>query len=533
MAQKKIIPFLGVPGLIGIMLISLLALLAVQWYWVTNAVSLKEAEFDRHVQDAMNAVVHQLQDHDAAHVINHAFSDNSQWIEELARSGNPTAEVRVLSSDGNRDLAEEQENVAIQIVRPGRNADSTHQISMSYQYSIGNGENYREELRNRQEVTVIADSSAHGVYVQSGPGEAFIHAMVQKVLMRDINIHERLDAHSVDSLLAEQLQQRGIQEKFITEVVSEPGSPQEEGVRILTAGLTEEEYGARLFPRDLHPSHHHLVIQFPDRQPTTVRAMGLLLPTSGVLVLVVVLCFGLTLFALRRQKKLSEMKSDFINNMTHELKTPISTISLALQALDDPDMAAPGARERYTRIINEENERLRAHVERVLQTAALERGTMRLNFAEVDAHELIGDAVARTRFPVEERKGSIEYHPEATRPKLRADRIHFAGIVHNLLDNALKYSPEIPEITVRTHNRVGGFELTVQDRGQGMSREVQKRIFEKFYRETRGNVHNVKGFGLGLSYVQAMVRAHRGEISVDSELGKGATFKIFIPQNEA
>lgn len=517
--------------------VALLALLGVQWYWVTNAVSLKEEQFDREVTDAIHRVVERLQDSETAHLITADIRAGDfpadLWVEkEQVHQVNGHKQVRVIQEQHFTGRDGSEENLEIKVVQM-RKPDSG-QVEMAYQYSFSSdGEVLMEGDQNHTMVVVNADSlEDEKVILSEKDGEKYIQMMVRRLLHATGPIEERISTAQIDSLLGAELLAKGITDEYRFEIVRQPMRFTPVGmVQVRQDLVPEGVYSARLFPHDLNPSRDHLLVDFPKRQTGTVRAMSLLLPTSGVLVLVVVLCFGLTLFALQRQKKLSEMKTDFINNMTHELKTPISTISLALQALNDPDMRNDDSIERFTGIIGEENDRLRGHVERVLQAATMERDGLQLTLTEVDAHEVIADAVARMRLHVEEKAGRIVLKANADQSLLQADAVHLSGIVDNLLDNAVKYSPQAPQITIETRNTNGGFELSVEDQGQGMSREIQKRIFEKFYREPRGDVHDVKGFGLGLSYVQAMVQAHGGRISVESEPGKGSCFTIFIPQS--
>jgi two-component system phosphate regulon sensor histidine kinase PhoR len=551
MSGKKIIPIIGIPGLVGIMAVALLALLGVQWYWVTHAVSLKEEQFDRQVTDALNRVVERLQDSETAHFITSDIRGGEfpadLWVEEeQLHSVRDHKQIRVIKEQHVSGPGGSQENVEIKVVQIGK--PDSGKVEMAYQYSYSSdGEVVVEGNTNHSVVIMEADSLEdvdRNIVVINGDttvnedvvlaeknGEKYIQMMVRRLLHTTGPIEDRVRNGQIDSLIAAELAGKGITDNYLFEIVRQPMRVTPVGmVQVNQDFVPDGAYAARLFPRDLNPSLDHLLVTFPDRQTGTVRAMGLLLPTSGVLVLVVVLCFGLTLYALQRQKKLSEMKTDFINNMTHELKTPISTISLALQALNDPDMHTEDSIVRFTGIIGEENERLRGHVERVLQAATLEREGLQLNLEEVDAHELISDAVARMQLYVTDRQGTIQLKAGANHAIVQADAVHFSGIVDNLLDNAVKYSTDAPQISLETRNVDGGFEFSVSDKGRGMSREVQKRIFEKFYREPRGDVHDVKGFGLGLSYVQAMVQAHNGRISVESEPGKGSRFIIFIPQ---
>jgi two-component system phosphate regulon sensor histidine kinase PhoR len=224
------------------------------------------------------------------------------------------------------------------------------------------------------------------------------------------------------------------------------------------------------------------------------------------------------------------MKTDFINNMTHEFKTPIATISLATDSISSPLIVNhPDKIKRFVDIIRQENRRMNSQVERVLQIAQLDKKDFQLRLADVNLHDLIRQAVDNFSLQIENREGTLTLDLQATRPVISGDATHLASVVHNLLDNANKYSPEKPDITIRTRNVPNGVAITVEDNGVGISKETRKHIFDKFYRVHTGNVHDVKGFGLGLSYVKAIVTAHKGFVDVHSELGKGSAFTLTFP----
>jgi two-component system phosphate regulon sensor histidine kinase PhoR len=216
--------------------------------------------------------------------------------------------------------------------------------------------------------------------------------------------------------------------------------------------------------------------------------------------------------------------------MTHEFKTPIATISLASDSILSPKIIAdPDKIQRFVGIIKEENKRMLSQVEKVLQMALLDKHDFQLNLKNVDIHEIIQNAVSNIDLQVSQRNGNIYKELHATKPIVLADQTHLTNIIYNLLDNANKYSADHPQINISTKDVPGGINIVVKDKGIGMSKENQKMIFEKFYRVPTGNIHNVKGFGLGLSYVKAMVLAHKGSISVESELNKGSVFTVFLP----
>ncbi len=275
---------------------------------------------------------------------------------------------------------------------------------------------------------------------------------------------------------------------------------------------------------------HYFSVYFPSKSKHIFTRMGFWIFSSAIL-FIVVLFFVYTISVILKQRRLSEIKTDFINNMTHELKTPISTISLSSEVLLRPDIIDNPERLRnYAQIICNENNRLQKQVERVLQMASLEKEEIHLNKKEIDIHEVIKNSVNTFKLGVEEKGGFIKTELNSADSKIFADEVHVTNIIHNLLDNANKYSPEKPEITITSENVQNGILIKVEDRGIGIRKEDQRLIFDKFYRVSTGNLHDVKGFGLGLNYVKTMALAHGGKISVESELNKGSKFLLFLPK---
>jgi two-component system, OmpR family, phosphate regulon sensor histidine kinase PhoR len=253
---------------------------------------------------------------------------------------------------------------------------------------------------------------------------------------------------------------------------------------------------------------------------------------SIVLLLVVITAFYLTVSTLIRQKKLSEIKNDFINNMTHEFKTPLATISLAVDALKNEKVTSdPQKLGYFSSIIKEENQRMNRQVETILKSALMERQEVELNLKPINVHQVIEDVADNFMLRLEEKQGSLETNLAAERVIINADEVHFSNLINNLLDNAVKYSKDNvpPKVMVSTISTGKKISIKIEDNGIGMTRETLKRIFEKFYRAHTGNIHNVKGFGLGLSYVKTVVEAHDGTIKADSVLGKGSCFTIELP----
>lgn len=278
----------------------------------------------------------------------------------------------------------------------------------------------------------------------------------------------------------------------------------------------------------------YLQIYFPNKQKELWSAVIPSLVMSILFTGLVLFCFGFVVYVIQHQKQVSEMKTDFINNMTHEFKTPIATISLASDSIGSPMILNnPDKVMRFTNIIKEENQRMLSQVEKVLQMAMLDKKDFQLKLSTVDIHSLISKAVEHMNLKVLKRNGILRTDLNAKSTTLKADATHISNIIHNLLDNAEKYSSEKVDITIATENIKSGLMIHVSDNGIGMTKDQLKNIFEKFYRAHTGNIHNVKGFGLGLSYVKAIVDAHGGTINVKSELGKGSTFSIYLPQNAA
>ena len=294
--------------------------------------------------------------------------------------------------------------------------------------------------------------------------------------------------------------------------------------------LYDTPYKVELFPSELG-SPGTLQVYFPYKRRWLWESVWPLILSSILFTGLILFCFAYTVYVIFRQKKVGEMKTDFINNMTHEFKTPIATISLATDSITNPSILGNQDKvRRFADIIRQENKRMLSQVERVLQMALLDKKDFKLKLGEVDLHQVIQQAMSNMLLQVQKRGGQITAQLEAENPVIEGDVTHLSNIVHNLLDNANKYSPETPEILISTKNVPNGIQVRIKDNGIGLSKEAKKQIFDKFYRVHTGNLHDVKGFGLGLSYVKAMMTAHKGTIEVESELGEGSTFILTIPR---
>lgn len=344
-------------------------------------------------------------------------------------------------------------------------------------------------------------------------------------------ILSRMDTGQVKKILKNNLKEKGIDQPFELGIINEKGNLFPVTASVDSFSLANSKMQARLFPGDIIPQENFLFIHFPDKRAYVFSQIWLPVLSSILFIGVVIFCFVYAIRVIIRQKNLSEIKNDFINNMTHEFKTPIATVSLAVEALQDPELLNQESfRKRYLSIIRDENKRLGGQVEKVLQAATLEKKEFSLKMEYVNLVELLENAISQFELQVEKKGGEITLENNMSDPNLMSDQFHLSHILNNLLDNANKYSKESPIIHIKVWDQNGYAFVSIQDNGIGMSKEVTKKIFDKFYRVPTGNVHDVKGFGLGLSYVKTIIEAHKGEISVHSEPGKGSIFTIKLPK---
>lgn len=345
---------------------------------------------------------------------------------------------------------------------------------------------------------------------------------------------QKLDTVLLDSVLRSEMRRAKITGKYnyyLTSIFpSSSHFASLETASRMSDSLGVDHYMVNLAPASSFIEPEFLIVMFPSQDRDVFRQMWPFLITSIIVIIILIFSFYYIMVNNLKQKKLSVIKNDFISNMTHEFKTPISTISLASEMLGDKSISqTPEKQQRYLQMIRDENKRLSVLVESILQTSILDKGEFKLKLSEVDVHDIINTAINNTQLLISQRNGTILTYLKAQKFKLQADRVHLTNIIFNLIDNAVKYSKDIPEISVSTFNTAEGIMIQIKDNGIGISKENQRKIFDKFYRVPTGNVHNVKGFGLGLSYVLAVVLKHSGTISVNSELGKGSTFNVHLP----
>lgn len=352
--------------------------------------------------------------------------------------------------------------------------------------------------------------------------------------MQQVNIplKNRIQPQTIDSLLALELANHGIDLDYNYKITSSI----EDSVIFIKASTVQNAfvpsntYKKVLFPKDMIRDGGFLEVNFPKKGNLILKNMDSILLSSAGLLLILAGSFGYTILSILRQKKVSEMKTDFINNMTHEFKTPVATIMIASEALRDPEINDNKARvTKLANIIYDENVRLGNHIERVLNIAKIEKDDLKLESEKLNMNELIANVIDSMSLQLEKKNSDVTLNLNATKDQVTGDELHLSNVIFNLIDNAIKYSAGRPEITVSTESQGHQIVIKVTDKGIGMSRDQQKKIFEQFYRIPTGNLHDVKGFGLGLSYVSNMVKRMNGSIDVRSEKDKGAEFELKFP----
>jgi len=472
--------------LIGIITSALIGLVVIQLYWIDNAVTLKDEDFKRNVRSVLALTSNALEEIDDAYRV-------EVYKKRLV-------------------LYNRKIGMMVDSSTTFKEGGVTYNVN---EKRLANGQVYQRSVQS-------VDPNGHVGYQFSFQGQQYDNSFAP--------IEERLSKNVIDSVLKSKLLYKGIKAKYEYGVFDYDGNELIVDSISHVNKLRQSDFYIELFPKNVMEAPYFLIIYFPHKTGYILQTMWLMLSTSVLLLIIIVWAFTFTIQTIFKQKKLSEVKNDFISNMTHELKTPISTISLACEALSDKDMSSDeSVRENYVGMISQENKRLGLLVESVLKSATWDKGDLKLKKEELDLHEIINEVSGNILIQVESKLGDIVKELTAEKSVIKADRVHLTNLIYNLLDNANKYSLLTPVITIKTENLKAGILLTVADKGQGIKRENLNKIFEKFYRVPMGNVHNVKGFGFGLNYVKAIVSRHGGEITASSIYGKGATFKIYLP----
>ncbi len=515
---------------IVVITISLLGLIGIQLYWISNALSVKESNFTRGVSEAVTSAIYkynkmemadalmrkQEQDVQINQFFNIVDSINREYYRDVLNAvttEDPTINGFLENWQGDSSF-------------PFNNTSPIPNHSDTIA-SVSRGNNAGYAIR--RSIT----NSSYDAILEFFQKTKIVNDLFDEIFSEEIKYSASSAAGQqiIDSLLKAELERQGIKIAFeygIYDPVHNQLLAEKTGMH--SVELLESGFIFSLFPNDVFRKPEFLLIYFPGQKTYLLTRMNIMSAISTVFILVIISSFTYTIMTIFRQKKLSLIKNDFINNMTHELKTPISTISLACQALRDKDVQkSETLYQNYINVINEENERLGMMTEKVLQTAQLEKGKLKLNKVGFNFHEVIEDAINKIDLQVKARHGIITTKLDAEFSFVEADKVHLTNVIFNLLDNAIKYSEDSPDIKISTENMNKGILIHVIDKGMGISKSNQKKIFDTLYRISTGNVHNVKGFGLGLSYVKAIVELHGGFIKLESEFRKGSTFSVFVP----
>ncbi|MCB9171190.1 MAG: HAMP domain-containing histidine kinase [Flavobacteriales bacterium] len=392
-----------------------------------------------------------------------------------------------------------------------------------------------EKQFNDRVIIALTNVTEQILSINKDPSDLFDAVKQERPNYFAVTINDTLHPYLLEALLRKEFKRRNITDDFEYGIYDCFTDSIVYGNYVVLDSSTSDTL-PHTHLQKLDKDGHYFGVFFPKRSsslwmPETVSRSTWIYP--AIVSMIVFAFFGYSVWIIMGQKRLSEMKNDFIGNMTHELKTPISTIALSSEVISDPAIInEPERLAAYAAIIRSENERLRAQVERVLQLATLDQDKLALKRERIDLHERIRHVVDALKLPLEERQGYVDLHLEAAEHWVTGDPVHLTNVVFNLLDNALKYSDGPPRITIRSSDVGRMLVVAVEDHGIGIRAEDLKHVFERFYRVPTGNVHNVKGFGLGLHYVQQIVNAHGGSIEARSEPGAGSTFTFRLPINK-
>ena len=542
-----------VRAIVALIVCALAGLVYLQYRLLMNSVELKQQTFRRNVIAAMNFAIEKLEEIDARNVLFVAreFEPPSRRTKRSADSSFSYSYVATHSPGVSTQV--ENGNFRLKVDKPQRvtirafgvlggldttivdsiRAKGTHEIPFP-KGRFARGVYY---------VQLMTDSSTMTTRVE--PGKQTVSVTVNDEDVRRGKVVKRIsdifsDAHFtpasqrypkglIDSMLSYSLAAHDVRLPYEF-AISTTDSVTLGRTTLPFAQLVKSEFRVPVIPLEPVPSNESLYLHFPGYRSYLVGALLPELGSSIVLLGVIIFCFAYTIRTILRQREFSGRLVDFINNMTHEFKTPISTIALASEAMTQP--AVRGSRtkiSRYTKVITDENRRMRSQVDKILQMAALEEGETEFETSAVDMHEIINRAVGNIELPVASRNGSVAAHLLARRPFVSADAVHIENVIHNLLDNAIKYSSDAPAITVSTTNEDDDLVIAVSDRGIGIPRDQLEKVFDKYYRVPTGNIHDVKGFGLGLSYVKLIVEGHKGRVAIVSEPGTGTTVELRFP----
>ena len=528
--SKRVIIFLIVT-----MAIVMTSLILVQTNSIQKAFQIKEEQFDQTVNRAIRQVIRRLELEEASKLIaqsNRESYYNSAFAQSF-RQSNIFPGATNKSSSGKGDVS-----ISFRFSQQKSSNNYNEEFSISYNDSSSVYNNERGlpgDFPSAFDEIHDYDGYIRQQYEMRMNERAKMVRIIQnQFLFSQLPIKDRIDQQLLDRAIQSEFENSNINLDYKYAVYT---FPQGQEHKVLGSSDFNPEnkkpYKNLLFPNDVPEiKPNYLFVYFPKRQSYLLKEAGLMVIPTAILTALLIGIFVYTILIILKQKKLSNIKNDFINNMTHELKTPISTISLASQMLHDNSVNNTARTiEHVSNVILQESKRLSFQVEKVLQMAVFNEGRLKLKFKDVRINELINNVILNFELRVKSKDGTLTATVTATDDLIKGDEVHITNVIFNLLDNAMKYSKGRPEIEVHTENKKDAVVISVKDKGIGIAKEHQDQIFERFYRVPTGNVHDVKGFGLGLSYVKKIIDSHQGKIKVESALNKGTKFMIYFPLN--
>jgi two-component system phosphate regulon sensor histidine kinase PhoR len=517
-------------SLVVLMSFALIGIISVQLYWIKSSVEDKEEQFSNAITQVLTKVTDKIEDREM-HDYSERFLNIKDSVGEFKSS--QLSNIFFIDRDLNSNeilfyshgILEEDYNIASTFFDNGNGNDSTavrnytsKRTKTVYKEEFGlDGKSYK--LNPIQKLEKVGGLSSI---------DKAVFDDVYRVYAEKVPIHKRVTRQEIELLLDRELENRGMEIDYEYGVYSR-GLPTKVKSSKFKYGASTT-YKAPFFKDSEGNSNFSLLLNFPKKKKFLLQSILGMAILSLVFTLIIVIAYSGAIYQLIKQKQISEIKSDFINNMTHEFKTPIATINLAVEAIKNPKIIGdPEKVQRYLQMIREENKRMHAQVENVLRISKLEKNQLDISKDRVNVHDIINKAITHVQLIVNDRGGYIKTHLNAERSELLANEMHFGNVIVNILDNAVKYSPNEPKIDVFTEVVNNSIVIEIRDQGAGMSKAVLKRVFEKFYREHTGDIHNVKGHGLGLAYVKKIVEDHQGEVYAESEKDKGTSFYIKLP----
>ncbi|QLE02173.1 HAMP domain-containing histidine kinase [Galbibacter sp. BG1] len=513
--------------LVILMSLSLMGIIFVQGYWIKTAVDDKEEQFSNMISQVLHSVSEKIEDREIRDYFD-KYIKLKDSIGDL--KGATLREFFFVEKDRNSNetliyshgILEEDYGISSTFF-DNNNADSS---------TIKNYTSKRTTQIFKEEYGIDGKVYSPVERIEKiGGFSALDKAQFEDVFKeaaKRVPIHKRVSRQEIELLLQKELKNRGIKLNFDYGIFSKGLVTKVRSSNRIQ--LAQSRYKTPLFKDSEGNSNYDLLVSFPEKKKFLISSIIEMAILSVVFTLIILVAYSSALYQLIKQKQISEIKTDFINNMTHEFKTPIATINLALDSLKNPKAFEDSDRvKRYLQMIRDENKRMHAQVENVLRISKLEKNQLDISKDKVDVHDIIDEAIAHVELMVENRGGHVKTHLNASRSEILGNDFHLTNILVNILDNANKYSPNAPEIDVFTEVVKNSIVIKITDKGAGMSKAVLKRIFEKFYRESTGNIHNIKGHGLGLAYVKSIVDDHQGEVYAESEKDKGSTFFVKLP----